>query len=329
MTKENVIRSVFAAFEASRLIHIPFLLITLFPFFAVLLETGKIVPFEILLFLLAFVFAMAAGFVYNTICDADKDPEARNPITRRDLSIKRAFLLLVLFLAAAILFFIFASRSIIAISLFGVYLLIGLSYSGLGIRFKENILGPAVASVGMWSAPSALLLLSFNYYSLSATLLLFGLFVAYTGYEIEHTVIDHDSDLAHSCRTFAVVLGKKRASVVEYATLILGSIFLLAAAYYALGPNTGVILFFAGLFIISITYAVWCGLHYNYNYDLQGTIIIFVISPYIAVRMFIIAYGFIILGLPLILAFFVLLISEIARWAPGFYLLLTRPAGSH
>jgi 4-hydroxybenzoate polyprenyltransferase len=278
-------------------------LIVLFPFFALLLEYGVIVPFEILLFLLAFAFAIAAGYTYNTICDAEKDPEAKNPITRGALSKGRAFLVLALSLSLAIILFVFASRSVVAILLFGVYLCIWLAYSGLGIRLKESIFGPAAASIVLWSGPPLLLLVSFSYFSLSTTLLLFGLFTLYIGHEIKHTLIEHDLDVSHNCKTFAVILGKKRAAIAEYVTLTVGSVFLLAGAYYAPNSNTAIIALFAAAFTISIILTAIYGA--RRNYDLQRDVT-FITLPYVVTKMFLITYGFVVLLFPPILIFFVL-----------------------
>src|SRR5665647_530394 len=97
-------------------------LITLFPFFALLLVNGIISPSEIILFLLAFAFAIAAGFTYNAISDEKKDPETKNPITRGVLSRGRAFVVLASCLFLAVILFVFTSQSIVAILLFGLYM---------------------------------------------------------------------------------------------------------------------------------------------------------------------------------------------------------------
>lgn len=286
-------------------------LVTLFPFLALLLEYGLISPFEILLFILPFVFAITAGFIYNGICDAEKDPAAKNPITRGDLSKKRAFLMLALSLSLATIFFVFASRSAAAILLFGAYMGIWFAYSGLGIRLKESIFGPVAASFVLWSGPPLLLLVSFNYFSLSSTLLLLGLFILYVGFEIRHTVIDHDLDLACGCKTFAVILGKKHAAMAEYATLIMGSVFLLSGAYYAPASNTAVFALFAALFAISTISTVLYGVRCNYD---PQTDVMFLTLPYIVTKMFLITYGLIVLRLPPILIFFVLWFYLMVRY---------------
>jgi len=278
-------------------------LITLFPFFALLLASSRIAPFEVLLFVLAFAFVLAAGFTYNQIYDAEKDPGAKNPITRGEVSKGSAFLLLALSLSLAIILFVFTSRSVVATLLFGAYLFLCFAYSGLGIRLKESIFGPAAASIALWSGPPLLVLVSFNYFSVSAILLLIGLFIVYIGNEIKHTRIEDDLDASYDCKTFAVIVGKKRAAAAEYSTVALGSVFLLAGAYYAPTSNTAIIALFTAAFAISIISAVLYGARRNYNLQSDVTVIIL---PYIITRMFLITYGFVVLLSPPILIFFAL-----------------------
>jgi len=306
MKKEDERRGIAFFLGAKRMSRTwPYLeqLITLFPFFALLLASNIIVPFEILLFVLAFAFAIAAGFAYNTISDAEKDPGIKNPIVRGELSKGDAFLVLALFLSLAIILFVFASRSVVAILLFGVYLWLCFAYSGLGVRSKESFFGPATSSIALWSGPPLLVLVSFNYFSVSATLLLFGLFVLYIGHEIKHTLIEYDLDVSYDCKTFAVIVGKKRAAAAEYVALTLGAVFLLAGAYYAPTSNTAIIALFAVGFTISIILTVLYGS--RHNYDLQRDVNS-IILPYVLTKVFLITYGCVVLLLPPILIFFAL-----------------------
>lgn len=278
-------------------------LITLFPFFALLLASSRIVPLQILLFVLAFALALAAGFTYNQIHDAEKDPEAKNPITRGELSKGSAFLVLAFSISLAIILFVFASRSVVAVLLFVVLICLGFAYSGLGIRLKESIFGPAAASISLWSGPPFLVLVSFNYFSVSATLLLLGIFTVYCGNEIKHTRIEDDLDVSYGSKTFAAILGKKRAAAAEYGTLTLGSVLLLAGAYYAPTSNTAITALFAAAFTISIFTTLLYGSRHNYDPQLDVKPIIL---PYIVTRMFLITYGFVVLLSPPILIFFAL-----------------------
>lgn len=302
MKKEDLVRVLFSLRHAVRVFPYQRYLVMLFPGFALLLASSKIGAFEILLFMLSFAFAMAAGFIYNTVCDAEKDPEEKNPITRGDISTKCAVRALVLSLFIATVLFIWASRSIFALFSFAVYMWIWFAYSGLGVRLKESVLGPVAASIVLWSGPQMLLLVSFSYLNMSAALLILGLFSIYTSYEIKHTLIDYDTDVAYDNKTFAVILGQERASLVAYTALTFGSVFLLASAYFP-PPGFGntLLLFFALLFIISI---VFTALYESRGKDdLRGCLWSSPL-PYVVTVMFIITFGLTVLRLPLIFAFF-------------------------
>ena len=305
MHQDDLIRCLLPVAKATRVVNYGYYLVILFPFFALLLEYSRMAPSQVILFIVPFVFAMASGFIYNTICDAEKDPKEKNPITRGDLSTKQAFLALSAFLLVAFFLMIFISQSIAVILLFSVYMCIWFAYSGLGVRLKESIFGPVAASVVLWSGPSLILLVAFNYFTLSTISLLFGLFMIYIGHEIKHTIMDHDSDSTQDCKTFAVILGKKRASTAEYATLIAGVVFLLAGGYFLpQDSEAGITLFFAVLFAAAIIstglYTLKC------NYQVPSVITRITMLPYIVTKMFIITYGLVVLRLPLILVFFVL-----------------------
>jgi 4-hydroxybenzoate polyprenyltransferase len=312
MRKEDAIKVFFSVRQAARAFPYERYLVTLFPFFALLLASSKIGASEILLFILAFAFAIAAGFIYNTICDAEKDPIAKNPITRGDMSTKRAVRALVLLLFVATVLFIWASQSILAIFSFVVYMWIWFAYSGLGVRLKESVLGPVAASIVLWSGPPLLLLVSFSYLNISATLLALGLFSIYIGHEIQHTIIDHDIDVTYDNKTFAVILGKQRTSIVLYAALTFGAIFLLASVCFPPASfGTGILLLFALLFIISIvTTALY---ESRRNYDLRGAVRLTVL-PYVVTTVFIITFGLTVLRLPLIFAFFASWFYLVSPW---------------
>jgi 4-hydroxybenzoate polyprenyltransferase len=305
MRRDDLMKSLLSIGKATRAFSYGHYLVILFPFFALLLEYSRISPSEVILFLVPFVFAMASGFVYNTICDVEKDPKEKNPITRGDLSAKHAYLALFVFLLVAFVLIIFISQSIAVVLLFSFYMGIWFAYSGLRVRLKESVFGPIAASVVLWSGPSLILLVAFNYFSISAISLLFGLFMVYIGHEIKHTIMDHDSDLAHDCKSFAVILGKKRASVVEYASLIVGFLFLLAGGYFLpQDSDAGIALLFAVLFAAAI---ISTGLYtLKRNYQVPSVITRIAVLPYIVTKMLIITYGLVVLQLPLILVFFAL-----------------------
>jgi len=312
MRKEDAIKIFLSVKQASRAFPYERYLLTLFPVFALLLASSKIGASEILLLLLAFVFVLAAGFIYNAVCDADKDPKAKNPISRGDLSTQGAILALVLSLFIATVLFILASRSILAIFSFVVYLYCCLAYSGLGVRLKESVLGPFAASFVIWSGPPLVVLVSFGYFNISAGLLVLGLFSVYASLEIEHTLIDHDLDVTYDNQTFAVVLGPKLASIIAYTALTFGSVFLLASAYFPPPSfSTSILLLFALLFIISIISTALYSSRRNYHFH-AGVPLIAV--PFVVTAMFIITFGLVVLHVPLILVFFALWFYVVSPW---------------
>ena len=312
MRKEGAIKLLLSLRQVTRAFPYERYLLTLFPVFALLLASSKIGASEILLVLIAFAFALAAGFIYNAVCDAKKHPKAKNAITRGDLSTKGAICALVLSLFVATVLFIWASQSILAIFLFAVYLYLGAAYSGLGVRFKEGVLGPFVASFMLWCGPPLVVLISFGYLNISAVLLVLGLFGVYSSHEIEHTLIDHDLDVAYNNQTFAVVLGPQHASIVAYIALTLGSVFLLVSAY-VLPPSfsTAIFLLFALLFIISIVSTAWYTS--RRNYDVHAGVRL-TAAPYVVTALYIITFGLMVLRLPLILVFFALWFYVVSPW---------------
>jgi 4-hydroxybenzoate polyprenyltransferase len=311
MRKEDAIKIFFSVRQATRAFPYERYLLTLFPVFALLLASSKIRASEIVLVLLAFAFVFAAGFIYNAVCDAEKDPKAKNPISRGDLSTKGAIRALVLSLFVATILFIWASQSILAIFSFVVYLYLCLAYSGLGVRLKESVLGPFAASFVLWSGPPLVVLVSFGNLNISAGLLVLGLFSVYASREIEHTLIDHDLDVTYDNQTFAVVLGPELASIVAYTALTFGSVFLLASAYFPPPSfSTAILLLFALLFIISI---VSTALHTSRrNYDFHAGAL--TAAPYVVTAMFIITFGLMVLRLPLMLVFFALWFYVVSPW---------------
>lgn len=257
-------------------------LITVFPVFAILVQKGLIVSIWSLLYILPFVSIMAAGFGYNTICDAKKDPKEKNVITRGDMSKNSAYFLVMFLLIFSPLLFLSLYKSIYALAFFIFYVFLWLAYSGIKIRFKENYLGPVVASIVLWVAAPITLAIEFNLLDSAVLYLLLGLFFIYIGYEIRHTLGDYDMDLAYNCKTFAVIFGKKYATIIEYISLIIGYLLLLISVYCLLGPS-----------LIDFTI-------------LFTTLLIFIRFPFIVTRIFIIVYSCTLLQLPTLLILFII-----------------------
>lgn len=248
--------------------------------------------------------------MYNTLCDADKDPKEKNPITQGAVSKKFVLTAIILSFLLSLFFTVLIYSSKAAIILTLIYIFLWLSYSGIKIRFKESIVGPVVASIGFFVLPSVMLLSQFNYFSFGSVMLILGLFMIYFGHEIKHTIIEYELDLSFDCRTFAVILGKKNANIVEYISLIIGYIFLLASIYYFI-PNYLLIVFFALIFLISMVSTVIYGIKTNFD---QNEDVLYNILPYIATRFSIITLGLLILNLPILIVLFVIWILFTDRY---------------
>ena len=260
--------------------------------------------------LLPFIPLFAAGFMYNTLCDADKDPKEKNPVTQGAVSEKFVLIAIILNFLLSLFFVILIYSSKVAIILAVLYIFLWLSYSGIKIRFKESIVGPVVASIGFFVLPSVMLLSQFNYFSFGSIMLILGLFMIYFGHEIKHTIIEYELDLSYNCRTFAVILGKKDANIVEYVSIIIGYFFLLASIYYFI-PNYLLIILFTIIFMFSMISTVTYGIKTNFD---QSKDVLYNILPYIATRFSIITLGLLILNLPILIVLFVIWILFTDRY---------------
>lgn len=276
-------------------------LITVFPVFAILIHDGIIIsPWSILL-IFPFVFAIAAGFIYNTICDANKDPQEKNIITSGKFQKFDAFVILLLFIAISLLSFLIIFRSKIAFLFFIIYMFFWMAYSGAFIRLKESIFAPIIASIVLWVGAPFILLTEFQYLNSGMLLLVLGLFFVYIGHEIKHTTIEYDLDLSYNCMTFAVRVGKKSATIFEYSTLVIGYILLLVWANILIG-NQNLNMIFIAIFLISLISTIGYGYKNAYNFSKDT---IFITLPYTVTILFFIVCSCIILKLSLLLTLFV------------------------
>ncbi len=207
-------------------------LFNFFPFFCILYSQGSISSPSAFLLLAPFVMAMAGGFMFNTICDSSKDPEWKNTITSKELPKSLAAYLTAVFCAISLVLFLLLFKSLAAILLSNVYILIWLAYSGLRVRFKETYLAPLVASFVLWVGGPLILLTEFNCFTLLTITLLVGMFFCFCSFEIYHTVVDYKDDLAYNCQTLAVRLGVKNALILKHISLALGSALLLFSIYF-------------------------------------------------------------------------------------------------
>lgn len=277
-------------------------LITVLPVFAILYQNSFINSVWSILLIIPFIIAMASGYVYNTICDAKFDPKEKNILARGNLSLKTSYYILIFSVGISLLLFLFLYYSITAIFLFLIYIFLWLAYSGIKIRFKENLLAPIVASIVLWIGAPVIILSEFNYFDNSIVLLITGFFFVYIGHEIKHTVIEYEIDKKFDCKTFAVLLDKKKAIFIEYFVLILGFLCLIMSLYYL--DNTLNIVFinlFSFLFLCSILLIIYYGYQAKFNITHDS---LFITSPYIIAKVFLIVYSCLIIGIPLLFIVF-------------------------
>jgi 4-hydroxybenzoate polyprenyltransferase len=299
-------------YRASKSLKYGAYFITMFPFFAILIYNGFINSPYALFYILPFVPAFAVVFMYNTLGDKDKDPKNKNPITNGEVSEKSVKVAIVLLSLISIVFMVLIYSSKLSLLLLLVILFLAFVYSGFKLRLKESILGPVVASVGFFILPGVCLLSEFNYFSFGSVLLIVGLFIIYFAHEIKHTILEYDLDLSFNCRPFAVILGKKNANMMEYTSLIIGFIFLLASIYYLIPnsymlpfynfSNSYLILLFTIFFILSMITTVLYGFKTNFDQKMDT---ILNTLPYIATRTCYITIGLFLLKLPVLIILFV------------------------
>lgn len=283
-------------------------LIMIFPFYAILAVNGYINSAYSLLLVLPFMGAIAAGFMYNTICDAPYDPKRKNPITRGDISEKSIRLGMIFSIIISLLLFIIFYKSYVAFLLFLIYIVLWLTYSGLKIRFKETFLGPLIASLMGFLIPF-ILLINFNYFSYPTNLLLTSYFGIYLAHEIKHTVVDYDEDKINNIKTFAVLAGRGFSSIIEYFLLILGFMLLLISSY-SIGNSDIFNLIFAILFFISI----FSTISYGFKNKFAVNEYLFNALPYMLIKTFIIVYASLVFNLSALLVLFIIWISLLDKY---------------
>jgi 4-hydroxybenzoate polyprenyltransferase len=284
-------------------------LITVFPVFAILIHNGLISSPWSFSLIFPFIFIIAAGFTYNAICDADKDPIEKNVIASGNFRKNYALILLVSLIIISLGLFLIIYTSKVSLFFFILYIILWLTYSGLYVRFKESVLAPIIASIVLWVGAPFVILTEYQYFNFDTTVLILGLFFVYIGHEIKHTTVEYDLDLSYNCKTFAVRFGKKYATLMEYIAIIIGYTFLSIGAYRLL-DNFIFTIIFALIFLISMISTISYG--YKVNYDLSKDLI-FITLPYSMTILFIIAYSCIQLQLPLLLTMFVMWIFLINK----------------
>ena len=209
-------------------------LFMLMPIFSLLVNDNFILSPVLVIFLMVpFTLLHAAGFTYNFVCDVHVDSADKNPITRGVVSKRMAMLLSLIFLATAISFFLLFYTSMAAFFFFALHIFLWFSYSGLGFRFKETLVGVFVASFILWVAAPLVILIEFDYFPTTALSLLFFIYLTYTGIEVFHTLLDYEDDLAQGCRTFAVRLGRKKTLMAIHVLLLAGYLCILLNSVFS------------------------------------------------------------------------------------------------
>ena len=308
----NEIKSFIYAYRTSRSLKYGGYFITMIPFYAILIYNGFINSPWSLIYILPLVFAFASGFMCNAVGDAKKDPKSKNPVTQGVISKKFLWVCIGALSLLTVLFSVLIYTSIVSIALILVLIILFLLYSNFSIRLKESLLGPVIASLGFFIIPSLILLCEFNYFSFGTGLLLAGLFVIYFAHEIKHTIIEYDLDMSFDCRTFAVRTGKKSANIMEYTSLLLGFILLLASIYYLL-PNSFMIPvynipvgYLLGVFVVFFGLSLYFTLMYGFKTQFdQEDDVIYNTLPYIATRTCYITIAMFLLNLPILVILFV------------------------
>lgn len=212
--------------------HFPYteLMATFIPVFAYGIYAGKITSLNAIFGMLPFVFADATGFVYNDIVDTKDPAQKKNPIQSGAISQKQAIIVL---LGCAVLtlttFFVFY-HTFSAIIIFLIYYWLCFAYSGIKVRFKEQLIGPFVAAFIIWIGGPLVLATEIDILVPPVIAYLFGGWFVYVGREIYHTWLDYEDDLRSGYRTFSVRLSLSQQMIIK-AGCTLAGVLLLAYSF--------------------------------------------------------------------------------------------------
>jgi len=283
--------------------HFPYteMLALFLPIYAYLYVKGYIALVRALLLMIPFIFAYSAGFVYNNITDTKDDPYLKtNPLVRGEVNQAHAWSVLYIAVAFSILSFLILYKSNIAQVVYFVYLFLCLAYSGCGVRFKETLLAPLIASFIVWVGGPVILLIEYKSLDKVTAALVLGSWLVFIGREVLHSITDYDTDIHSGYRTFAVRVGLHISSWIQNVSFVGGTLVLISSVCaYAGGwpPTSGAGLFLSIILGIAMT-AQFAG---SFSYQL--------IDPrasYLLIRVFYVTYAAVILQLaPLIVLMFV------------------------
>lgn len=268
------------------------------PLYAYLWIQGYINSPSALLMMSPFVFADAAGFVFNNITDIEDPYFKENPIVRGEIAWGQARIVLVVCLAISTLLFLLLYTTPVVFMIYFPYLFLCLAYSGLGLRFKETLLGPVVASFIVWVGGPLILTTEFMAFDGFTIGLLVGSLLVYIGRELHHMITDYENDLRSGYRTFAVQLGVQASSLLEAAAFVSGSVVLMISVLSFLGswPRNWISFLLIAILSLATIIQVVCNLM-GMATDSR--------SPYLLVRVFYVLCSAVILKVaPLIALFF-------------------------
>jgi hypothetical protein len=210
--------------------HFPYteMLAVFMPVYALLWAQTAVSPVAVWM-MAPFVCAFAAGFIFNDMHDLADPGYKANPLLMGTLTRSQTQYLLAGFVALSVLSFFELYHSLLSRGLFIIYWFLGLAYSGLGIRFKERVVGPFVASFVIWTAGPFIVSVEFGIVR-STGLILAGTWLIYVGREIHHMISDYGCDLRTGYRTLAVRIGIARGRLWENGLFAGGSLCLIGDA---------------------------------------------------------------------------------------------------
>jgi 4-hydroxybenzoate polyprenyltransferase len=233
--------------------HFPFVgfLMPLAAVYAALIGSGRMTSPHVFALAVPIPLILAAGYAYNNASDF-RDPAAKgNPVAQGDVSRSSALWLAGGLAAAAVVLTLVLYARPAAQWLGGLHVALVAAYSGAGVRLKESVAGPLVASIGLYAAGPAMVALEYGVLDGPLGLMLAAVALLFTGREIAHTLADAEWDARSGYRTFAIRVGSVRARRAELAVAAAGTVVLLVAAIW-LGVATWVQMAMAGLLVVAV-----------------------------------------------------------------------------
>ncbi|MEM4724198.1 MAG: UbiA family prenyltransferase [Candidatus Hadarchaeum sp.] len=274
--------------------HFPYteMLALFLPVYAHLYTYGRIASPAALLFMIPFIFADAAGFVYNNMTDTRDDPYVKpNPLVRGEISLAQAQMALGISLTLSIGSFLLLYRTNIARFVYFAYLFLVLAYSGLGIRLKETLVGLLFAAFIIWIGGPLILLAEFKSFDKATSGLILGSWLVFIGREVLHTITDYETDLRSGYRTFAVRAGLRISAWVQNAAFVAGAMLLASSLYTYFGgwPTAAMDVSLFAIVVLAVVVHLVAGLN-NCSAGQR--------TAYLLIRLFYVMYAAVILQLP-------------------------------